>query len=142
MKKLILSAAVCLSLASCSTYRKAVDAANNNDVYVGPVVTLVTSVVFEQAIDEADRVEKALIVAKLADKIAEVSFDKKPTKEEVAILIAENLPAKSHWTVLASSLSEVYAKYTDKLTDEDVAKSVAVLKNIAASLKLATQRYI
>ncbi len=142
MKKLILSAAICLSLASCSTYRKAVNSVDENQALVGPTIVLVTSVVFEKAVDDADKMDKALIIKKLADKIVEVSFSKKPTKEEIAVLIASNLPDKSHWTLLASSLSEVYAKYTEKLTDEDVEKSLAVLKNIAASLSLATQRYL
>jgi hypothetical protein len=142
MKKLILLAALCLSLASCSTFRKAVDAANSNEAYVGPVVTLVTTTVFEQAVSPEDRQEKAVIVHKLAEKIAEIKFDKKPTKAEFATLIAAQLPDKSHWLVLASSLSEVYEKYTKNLTDSDVGNTLTVIHNIAEALALSTQRYL
>jgi hypothetical protein len=139
--KIILLSIAAVFLTSCAAYRSAVDEIGDNSVLVAPVVTLVTAVVFDKAVSEEDKVEKAKIVNDLADKLITLELSAKPTREEFLAKLLENLPAKTHWITLATLLSTQYEKATAKISNDDVTKTVAVIKEIAIGLKSATARY-
>ncbi len=140
--KLFALALVAFLFTSCAGLRSAIDKVTENGALVAPVVSIVTSLVFDKAVSEEDKAEKAAIISKLADKIADVELVAKPTREEFEKILLESLPAKTHWIALASTLSTQYDKATKNISDEDVAKTIAVIKEISFGLKSATARYI
>lgn len=140
--KFLLVAITSLFFCSCATYRKGVGAAEDNLMFISPAVSLVTSVVFEKAVSQEDRSEKALIIKKLALKIAEVEFTAKPTKEMVVELVKTQLPDKAHWSSLALAVGNVYEKYTKDVLDSDVTSALAVIQEIAAGLDASASNYL
>lgn len=140
--KLILLALIASLITSCSTFRSAVDQANQNQALIAPTIALVTSVVFEKAVSPEDKAEKAKIVYGLADKLSELKFTKKPTQEEVLEILVSNLPAKGHWVTLATVLSTQYDKATKNVLDSDVEQTTAVIRQIAFGLRSATAPYL
>ena len=139
---LSLLAAIAILFSSCATYRKGVGAAEDNLMFISPAVSLVASVVFEKAVSQEDRSEKALIIKKLALKIAEVEFTAKPTKEIVVELVKAQLPDKAHWSSLALAVGNVYEKYTKDVLDSDVTSALAVIQEIAAGLDASASNYL
>jgi hypothetical protein len=140
--KFLLVAITSLFFCSCATYRKGVGAAEDNLMFISPAVSLATSIVFEKGISTDDRAEKALIIKKLALKIAEVEFTAKPTKGEIVTLVSDQLPDKPHWASLSLAVANVYEKYTRNLLDSDVTSALAVIQEIAAGLDASASNYL
>lgn len=140
--KIAIPLALALIFTSCSTFRKVVDNIADNEALVGPTVSLITSVVFEKAVSDEDKAEKAAIVSKVAEKLNEIELTAKPTRAEFETLLSSSLPSKSHWTILVVTLGSYYEKATVKLSDSDVTGSLALIKQIAAGMSVASARYL
>ena len=82
MKTAILAVlATSLLFTSCTTYRKVIDSVTENQILVAPTASLISSLIFEKAISDEDRVEKAKIVFDLSERLKVITFDAKPTRE-------------------------------------------------------------
>ncbi len=137
-----LLAATAILFSSCATYRKGVGAAEDNLMFISPAVSLATSFVFEKGVSTDDRAEKALIIKKLALKIAEVELAAKPTKAEIVTLVSAQLPDKAHWDSLALAVGNVYEKYTKNVLNTDVTSAINVIQEIAAGLDASASNYL
>lgn len=140
--KLIALSLIAAFLTSCAAYRSTIDHVTDNENLIAPAVALVTSIVFEKAVSEEDKVEKAKIIQNLAEKLIAVELTAKPTKEEFQTMILDALPGKTHWVTLAAVLATKYDSATKNISSDDVAKTVAVIREISIGLQAATARYV
>jgi hypothetical protein len=143
MKTAILAAlATSLLFTSCTTYRKVIDSVTDNQILVAPTAALISSVIFEKAVSDEDRAEKAKIVFNLSERLKGITFDAKPTREDLEQFIINSLPNKPHWVVLAATLGSYYESTTKGLSDDDVVKAAKLINEIALGLSLSSQKYI
>lgn len=142
MKYALIALSAAFLFTSCATYRKVIDSVTDSQVLVSPTVTLITSVIFEKAVSDEDRAEKAKIVFNLSEKLKGITFDAKPTREDLEGYIVNSLPNKPHWVVLAATLGSYYDAATKGVSDDDVAKATKLINEIALGLNLASKRYI
>ena len=143
MKTAILAAlATSLLFTSCTTYRKVIDSVTDNQILVAPTAALISSVIFEKAVSDEDRIEKARIVFNLSEKLKGITFDAKPTREDLEQFVMNSLPDKPHWVVLAATLGSYYESTTKGLSDDDVVKASKLINEIALGLSLSSQKYI
>jgi hypothetical protein len=143
MKTAILAVlATSLLFTSCTTYRKVIDSVTENQILVAPTASLISSLIFEKAISDEDRVEKAKIVFDLSERLKVITFDAKPTREDLEQFILNSLPDKPHWVVLAASLGSYYESSTKGLPDDDIVKTTKLINEIALGLSLSSKKYI
>lgn len=139
---LFILAFLLLATVSCSTYRTTIDKISDNHNLISPSISLVTSVIFEKTITDEDQKAKALILENLSAKILALNFDKKPTRQEFETLLLDNLPLKTHWVILTSTLGSYYEKSTANLDDSNIKTTLEILKEIAIGIHLAIQKYL
>lgn len=139
---LFILAFLLLATVSCSTYRTTIDKISDNHNLISPSISLVTSVIFEKTITDEDQKVKALILENLSSKLFALNFDKKPSRQEFETLLLDNLPLKTHWIILTSTLGSYYEKSTINLADSDVKITLEILREIATGIHLAIGKYI
>lgn len=135
--KILLIAPICL-LFSCSTFKRVSD----NVDYVTPAAYLIASQVFERAVDDEDRVDKAILIDNVTDKLKAYVPDHKPTREEFLELIAGVLPQKPHWQSMSFLIADIYVKYSANIKEEDVESVAKVILAISEGLNQASNVYI
>ena len=139
---LFILAFLLLATVSCSTYTRTIDKISDNHNLISPSVSLVTSVIFEKTVTEEDQKVKALILENLTFKIINLNFDKKPTRQEFETILLDNLPLKTHWIVLTSTLGSYYEKSTANLDDSNVKTTLEILREIATGIHIAVEKYL
>lgn len=135
--KLVLIALAAV-MCSCSTFKSI----ESKIDYVAPAAYLVASQVYERAISDEDRVDKAILIDNVTDKLAAYVPDHKPTREEFLVLIAEALPQKPHWQTMSFLIADLYVKYTANIKDDDVESITKVIRAISEGLNQASNQYI
>ena len=142
MKYALLALSSTFLFTSCATYRKVIDSVTDSQILVAPTTTLISSVIFEKAVSDEDRVEKAQIVFDLSEKLKGITFDSKPTREDLEGFVVNVLPDKPHWAILAATLGSYYESASKGVSDQDVAKATKLINEIALGLNLASKRYL
>lgn len=133
--KLILISALCAFLSSCAAFKFVA----TNPEAIAPAIELAAKAVLANAVDPADLVSIKAKLSDLADKIAKIPVDKKLTEAELRELIQNKIPAIGYWKKLEEKIVSNYLKATAKVSDEDVANVLAVLKEIGVGLKNAAK---
>ena len=142
MKYALIALFAAFLFTSCANYRSLIDSVTDSQVLVSPTVALISSVIFEKAVSDEDRIEKAQIVFNLSERLKGITFDAKPTREDFEGFIVNSLPNKPHWVVLAATLGGYYEAATKGVSDDDVAKATKLINEIALGLSLSTKNYL
>ena len=110
-------------------------------VYVKPVVSTATSLVFNVAVSAQDRVDKAQIIYGYAVVIKKLAQGTTPTPQELSDALYNVSPSKKHWTMYVENISSLYSTLYGKLNGD--AKLIPViLGEIAAAIEMATVQYL
>jgi len=148
MNKLQLAAVALLSvfLGACATTPTGqVDPAtsvSNALPYVKPAVVLACTVVLDQALSPADRVEKAKMINHVAAIVEGLTTGNPPTPAELQKALTDYLPEqKTHWVNYVSVIKDIYAQQFARL-DGNTALAIKVLNAIASGCKDATASYV
>jgi len=148
MNKLQLTAVALLSvfLGACATTPTGqVDPAtsvSNALPYVKPAVVLACTVVLDQALSPADRVEKAKMINHVATIVEGLTVGTAPTPAQLQKALSDYLPEeKTHWVNYISVIKDIYAQQFATL-DGNTALAIKVLNAIASGCKDATASYV
>ncbi len=138
MKPLLIFALLCaLPLNSCETARKVVHQISDSYIYISPMVQLAGTVLLNEAVSDEDRVAKAEIMLKVADKLSSIPVNHKLSKEELQTILDKALPEKAHWKTLSEKVVKYYGQATANIADEDVIDVIAILAEVSDGLEKA-----
>jgi len=148
MNKLQLVAVALLSvfLGACATTPTGqVDPAtsvSNALPYVKPAVILACTVVLDQALSPADRVEKAKMINHVASIVEGLTVGTAPTPDQLQKALNDYLPSeKTHWVNYITVIKDIYAQQFARI-DGNTALAIKVLNAIASGCKDATASYV
>lgn len=149
--KTLLNSFLCATLifvTGCETLNK-INSENSNVgkvvtdyiVYIKPVVSTATAIVFNVAVSPQDRVDKALIINGYAVVIKKLAQGSTPTPKELSDALYNVSPDKKHWVMYIENISSLYTMLYDKIGGD--AKLIpVVLGEIAAAVEIATVQYL
>lgn len=110
-------------------------------VYIKPVVSTATSIVFNVAVSPQDRVDKAIIINGYAIVIKKLAQGTTPTPHELSEALYNVSPDKKHWVMYVENISSLYSMLYNKVGGD--AKLIpVVLGEIAAAVEMATVQYL
>lgn len=110
-------------------------------VYIKPVVSTATSIVFNVAVSAQDRVDKAQIIYGYAIVIKRLSQGATPTPQELSDALYNVAPNKKHWVMYIENISSLYSTLYSKIGGD--AKLIPViLGEIASAIEIATVQYL
>jgi predicted thioredoxin/glutaredoxin len=147
MKQLLPLVLIPLVIAGCATTGTdgKIDAAQtveNALPYIAPAVTLTCTVVLNQALSPADRVEKAKMINHVAAIVEGLTAGATPTPEQLQRALTDYLPVeKTHWVNYVTSIKDLYAAQFGKING-NAKLTIDVLNAIAKGCKDATANYV
>ena len=110
--------------------------------YIAPAVTLTCTVVLDQALSPADRIEKAKLINHVATIVEGLTTGAAPTPAQLQKALMDYLPAeKTHWVNYVTSIKDLYATQFNKI-DGNTKLAIDVLNAIAKGCKDATSSYV
>lgn len=109
--------------------------------YIEPSVAIAASAVFVLAINEKDRVSKALVIYTVADVVQALASGVAPTPEQFESVLGDAVPDKEHWASFAVSIASVYSSVYYRVSG-DAKVSLEALVAIAGGLKKAVRPYL
>lgn len=110
-------------------------------IYIKPVVSTATAIVFNVAVSPKDRVDKAKIIYGYAVVIKKLALGSTPTPQELSDALYNVSPDKKHWTMYVENISSLYSGLYAKI-DGDAKLIPVILGEIAAAIEMATVQYL
>ncbi len=110
--------------------------------YIKPSVALICTAVLNEAVDAADRINKAIIINSVAIAVEKLAGGTIPTPEEIENAVKAVTPTKQHWTNLAVSFKDVYATIYDEYINGDVELATRYIVEISSGAKEASASYL
>lgn len=110
-------------------------------VYIKPVVSTATSIVFNVAVNAQDRVDKAVIINGYAVVIKKLAQGSTPTPKELSDALYNVAPDKKHWVLYVENISSLYSTLYSKI-DGDAKLIPVILGEIASAIEIATIQYL
>lgn len=115
--------------------------------YLRGSAMVITSSVFNAAISDKDKADKAKIVYDIATVIEQLTIDGDISVESIAETISKYLPVNSHWDEFAANIILIYADVyaqSQELEDQDSKRKILVkaLNQIAGGCKAAAKIYV
>jgi len=146
MKNLLPLALASFLVVGCATTdTRRIDAAQTTEnalPYIAPAVTLICTVVLDQALSPADRIEKAKLINHVATIVEGLTKGTAPTPAQLQKALTDYLPAeKTHWVNYVTSIKDLYATQFNKI-DGNTKLAIDVLNAIAKGCKDATSSYV
>ena len=133
----MLSVSLILST-GCISWRSSVDGIKP---YVKPAVSLTVLTVLDNAVDEEDRVKRALLMYHSGVIVQNLAAGDVPDKGALRAALEEYLPEGVMWADFISSLDDIY-KTAYNRTNEDGLLILGIVGEVAAGLKDGAGKYL
>ena len=141
MKKAFLSGILAISLigsTGCVGWRNNVEGVKP---YVKPAVSLTVLTVLDNAVDEEDRVKRALLMYHAGTIVESLASGNVPDKDAVRAALEAYLPEGVIWADFITSLDDIYKTAYNRATD-DTALVLGIVTEMAAGLRDGSGKYL
>lgn len=109
--------------------------------YIRPATSLTVLTVLDNAVDEEERVERAILIYHSSVIIEALSSGAVPEANAVRAALEEYLPEGAIWADFIASLDDIY-KTAYSRTNEDAQLVLEVVTELAAGCKEGAVRYL
>ena len=142
MKNVLLSLITAITLAigttGCVSWRSNTDTVKP---YIKPAVSLTVLTVLDNAVDEEDRLKRALLMYHAGGVIENLAAGDVPSADELKPALEEYLPEGVIWVDFIASLDDIYKTAYNRL-GEDPQKVLEIVVEIAAGCREGAGKYL
>ena len=142
MKKFFLTLIIAGTLVGgttgCVSWRSNTDSVKP---YIKPAVSLTVLTVLDNAVDEEDRLKRALLMYHAGSVVERLSAGDVPDREVLKAALEEYLPEGLIWTDFIASLDDIYKTAYNRL-GEDPQKVLEIITEIAAGCRDGAGKYL
>jgi hypothetical protein len=141
MKKTIMACILAISLigsTGCIGWR---DHSQGVKPYVKPAVSLTVLTVLDNAVDEEDRVKRALLMYHAGTILQSLAAGDVPSAGAVKAALEEYLPEGVMWADFISSLDDIYKTAYNRAND-DTQLVLEIVVEMAAGLREGSGKYL
>lgn len=134
----ILAAAILIPTTGCVHLR---DNSDSIKPYIKPAVSLTVLTVLDNAVDEEDRVKRALLMYHSGTIVEALASGNVPDANAVKAALQEYLPEGVIWADFIASLDDIY-KTAYNRTNNDTQLVLGIVVEMAAGLKDGAGKYL